>query len=329
MIPMLAYSFRRFLAAIPLLLLGLTLTFFIIHLAPGDPTTRLLSPNMNPNIRIVVEERFGLNESLPIQYFRWLSAVLFHFDFGYSFQTGQPVKILISKALMPTILVTGCALLFSMIIGIGCALPAAIHKGKPTDQVISSTMLVFYSMPAFWLALILLNLFAVKLDWFPVSQLTSLYHGNLSGWGQLFDYLKHLILPVFSLALGLAASFFKYIREAIIEALQSDFIKAARARGLPEKIVIFRYALKHGFVPVISLLGLAIPLLFSGAVVIEIIFALPGLGRVMVDAVMGRDYPVILATANLSLIAVILGNFLADIAYTIVDPRVRLGASKQ
>lgn len=321
---MVAYIFRRLLGILPVLLIGLTLTFFIIHLAPGDPTTRFMDPSMDPALKEKIAERFGLNDPLHLQYFLWLKQVIFHFDFGNSFNSGRSASIIVFNALIPTILVTGLSLLFGLILGVLGGIFSAINHGNRVDKIITSVMLFFFSIPAFWLGMMLLGLFSIKLDWLPSSQLTSIFHDQLNIFGRISDYAKHLILPVLALGLSSTATFGRFIRSSMIEAMGSDYVMAAEARGISRGRIIIHYGFRNALIPLVTLIGFTIPVLFSGAVVIEVIFSLPGMGRVMVNAVLGRDYPVILAASSCAFLSVLAGNLLADIFYGIVDPRIQV-----
>lgn len=321
---MVAYIFRRLLGILPVLLIGLTFTFFIIHLAPGDPTTRFMDPSMDPALKEKIAERFGLNDPLHLQYFLWLKQVIFHFDFGNSFNSGRSASIIVFNALIPTILVTGLSLIFGLLLGVLGGIFSAINHGNRVDKIITSVMLFFFSIPAFWLGMMLLGLFSIKLDWLPSSQLTSIFHDQLNIFGRISDYAKHLILPVLALGLSSTATFGRFIRSSMIEAMGSDYVMAAEARGISRGRIIIHYGFRNALIPLVTLIGFTIPVLFSGAVVIEVIFSLPGMGRVMVNAVLGRDYPVILAASSCAFLSVLAGNLLADIFYGIVDPRIQV-----
>lgn len=319
-----AYTIKRLIGSIPILFIGLTLTFFLVHLVPGDPTLRFLDPSMGVSLQEQISEKFGLNEPLHIQYISWMYRIVGHFDFGNSFNNGRPASDIILDALPPTILVTGfaliCALMFGMIGGIG----AAIFHGTKFDLIITTIMLFFYSMPVFWLGIMLLGFFAVNLNWLPASQLTSVFHDQLNILDRFTDYFRHLALPVITLGLVSAATFGRYLRTSMIDAMNSGYVLAARARGISEWKILVNYGLRNALIPLITLVGMTIPALFSGAVIIEVVFSLPGMGRIMVEAVLARDYPVILAASTMAFVAVIIGNLLADIGYAIADPRVRL-----
>ena len=321
---MVAYTIRRLLTAIPLLLLGISLTFFIIHMAPGDPTDRFISPSMSPNIKESITKKFGLDQPLYWQYTSWLKNVVIDFDFGKSFAHGRQVSEIISDAMPPTLLLSSLSLIFGLVLGTVAGVYSALKAGSRTDKIITSLLLFFYSVPTFWLGLILLGIFAIGLNWLPASQINSIFHDQLGFFGKIGDYFTHLLLPVFTLGITTAPVFGRFVRSNMIEVLNSDFIISARARGLSERKVIFVYGFRNALLPVISLIGNSIPALFSGAVVIEVIYSLPGMGRVMVNAALGRDYPMIMAAGTVAFVSVIIGNLLADLGYAAADPRVRL-----
>ncbi len=323
---MLAYGLRRLLSSLAVVFIGLTITFFVIHLASGDPAAYFLDPFMGPEVKTRIVERFGLNKPLFVQYLTWIKNVLFSFDFGNSFNGSRAAAQIVMDALPPTLLLVGVSLSLSLVLGIGAGIASALMQGSWADRSITTMMLFFYSMPTFWLGTMILGLFTIKLNILPASQIVSVYHDNLTMAERIGDYAKHLILPVATLGLATAATFGRFVRTSMIEALDSDYVMAARARGIAEARIVFTYGFRNALIPLISLLGLTLPALFSGAVVIEVIFSLPGMGRVMFDAAMGRDYPVILATSTVAFITVVLGNILADIGYAIADPRARIKA---
>lgn len=316
------FTLKRLLGVLSTLVIGITLTFIIIHLAPGDPSIRFVNPNQATVVQENIRARFGLNESLPVQYLKWIGAVVFRFDFGRSFYSGRPANAIIFSALGATLLLTLSTLLLALLIGILTGVYAALHKDRLSDRICTATMMLLFSIPSFWLGIMLIYIFANRLQWLPSSQLISLFHKELGFMGRIADYLRHLLLPTITLALPLAATFFRYVRSAMIEALQSEYITAARARGLKESKILYRYALRNALLPIISLLGVIIPALLSGVVIVEVIFSYPGVGRVIVSAVFSRDYPVILAATTLTFIFVVIGNLLADIFYGIADPRI-------
>lgn len=317
------YLFKRLGELVLVIFLGISLTFLIIHLAPGDPTLRFINLNSSPEIQQKTIERFGLDKPLITQYFHWFGQIFRHGNLGNSLMNGLPAAQLVWRALGPTLLTCGLALVIAIILGGILGIYSASRSGSFGDRVTTGLMFFFYSMPAFWLGLILLGFFAVKLQILPGGQIVSLFHDQLSFGQKIVDYMRHLLLPVFTLSLSLAAWFYRFMRSSLVEILNSEYITAARARGLNERKIIFKYALPNALLPQISLIGMSIPLLFSGAVVIEVVFSLPGMGRLMVDAVMARDYPVIMAASILAFSAVAFGNFLADLVYQLADPRIQ------
>ena len=324
---MLAYSIRRLITALPTLFLGVSLIFFVIRLAPGDPTDRFLTPSMSPKVKAAITEKLGLNEPLPIQYMTWVKNVIIDFDFGDSFANGRKASTVIMDALPYTLLLSSLSLLFGLLLGTVSGVYSALRVGTPVDRAITSILMFFYSVPSFWLGLILLGIFSIELNWLPGSQITSIFHERLSFFGKIGDYAAHLILPVLTLGLTTAPVYGRFVRSSMVEVLNSDFIVSARARGLSERKIVFNYGLRNALLPLISILGTSFPALFSGAVIVEVIYSLPGMGRVMVDAALGRDYPIIMAASAVAFVAVIIGNFLADIGYAVADPRIRLGDS--
>ncbi len=303
--------------------LGISLTFFVIHLAPGNPAQNFVNPNSAPEIQQYLIERFGLDRPLVSQYFHWLNQVVLHGNLGNSFTSGQPAVELVRAALPATLLLTGLALMVAIIVGELLGIFAAVRQNTGADRLATAIMFFFYSMPSFWLGLILLGFFAVKLHWLPTGQLVALFHDQLSGGEKFIDYLRHLILPVMTLGLSMTAVFYRYMRSSLVDVLNSEYILGARARGLSNRKILYRYALPNALIPQISLIGMSVPYLFSGAVLVEVVFSLPGMGRVMTDAVAARDYPVILAAATMAFGAVALGNLLADWLYLLADPRIK------
>jgi len=322
---MIRFIIKRILFAIPLLLGIATIIFFVIHIAPGDPMEMLTNENQRhvPDQQIIEAFRikYGLDQPVHIQYIKWLKNCLSG-DLGESFKHHRPVTTLIAERIPFTLQLTILALFFDAFFGILLGIVSAIKQYTFTDKFLSIGSLVIYSVPGFWLALMLVLIFSVNLGWLPTSQTRSLNYDLLSTYNQIKDRLLHLILPVFVLGIASAASTARFLRSRLLEVLSEEFILAARARGLKERTVIFGHALKNALIPVITIYGMSLPFLLGGAVLIESIFSWPGMGSLAIEAVQNRDYPLILATTMMGAILVVLGNLLADIAYTIVDPRV-------
>lgn len=325
---MLGYLFRRILGAIPLLLGILTLIFFIIHIAPGDPTARFFSPNVAPEVIAQMRRNLGLDQPLHIQYFRWLTAFL-QGDFGYSFGQMRPISEILPTTLWNTLQLTGIALVIMFVLGMLIGIVQAVRQYSVADNTLTFAALFFYSMPGFWLALMLILIFSLKASqwgwaWtLPASQMTSVGYEFLSPWEQVVDRIQHLILPATALGIGAAAGVARYMRGSMLEVIHQDYIRTARAKGLSQRSVIFKHALRNALIPIVTLLGLYLPFLLSGAVLTETIFAWPGMGRLIVDAIFQRDYPLVMATSFVIAAIVIAGNLIADVLYAVVDPRIR------
>lgn len=309
---------------IPLLLGIITITFIVIHLAPGKPST--LQEAMNPKVSFEARQRlaklYGLDKPLTIQYIDWCKKLI-TLDFGTSFIDSRPVTFKILERLPLTLFINTASLVLILFFGILIGLKCAKAPGSFYDR--SMTLLVFigFAMPGFWLSLLLMDLFGLKLRWLPISGLTSLDFGYYNFWEKAIDLAKHLVLPLFVSCFGGLAGISRYMRQNILEILKQPFIRSARAKGLSFDAVLKRHALPNALLPIVTILGLSIPGLIGGSVIFESIFALPGVGRLFFEAVMARDYPMIMAELVLGAALTLLGNLFADIAYGYVDPRIR------
>ena len=321
------FILRRVLGAIPLLLGIATLVFFVLNLAPGDPAAAYMNPNMPPEIIDQLRRNLGLDQPVYVRYVKWMAA-FFTGDWGYSFAQSRPVVAILMDALPNTLMLAAISLVLVFAIGVVVGVFQAVRQNSLTDSSLSVIGLFFYSMPSFWLGLMLMLVFSLKAsEWgwpiaLPPTGVTSVDYEFLGAGAQLRDRIAHLVLPVATLTLALAAGVARYTRGQMLEVVRQDYIRTARAKGLPERTVIFKHALRNSLIPVITLLGLNLPYLFSGAVFIEYIFAWPGMGRVIVDAIYQRDYPLVMATSFLFAVIVVLGNLLADVLYAVADPRV-------
>lgn len=325
---MAAYVLRRLLGAIPLLIGIATIIFFVLNLAPGDPTARYFSPNVPPEVLEQLRENLGLDEPLHVRYVKWLGAFVTG-NFGYSFAQGRPVGNVILEALPNTLMLAACSLVLVFLGGVLIGMLQAVRQYSWLDKTLSVVSLFFYSMPSFWLGLMLVLVFALKAyQWgwpisFPPTGITSVDYDFLSTTEKIQDRIDHLILPVLTLTLVLAAGIARYTRGQMLEVIRQDYVRTARAKGLPERTVIVKHALRNSLLPVITLLGLYLPFLFSGAVFVEVIFSWPGMGRVIVDAIFQRDYPLVMATSFIFAAMVVVGNLVADVLYAVADPRIR------
>ncbi len=303
------------------MLLGISIiSYLIIRLAPGDPTRILADPEM-----LTVEQmeglrrQLGLDQPIYVQYLKTMQA-LFTGDL-LSYKTRQPVIEMIGERLPTTLLLASLVIITGFSIGIAIGVLQALKRNTIIDDILSVISLFGFAVPAFWLALMLMLIFAVKLDWLPASGIRP---SNSSSWNPLV-IAPYLVLPTIVLATNLIATVARYVRSSMLDAVSQDYMRTARAKGLTERALTTRHALRNSLLPVITLLGVQIPYLLGGTVAVETIFALPGVGRLALDSVVARDYPVIL-TVNLFVAGLVLvGNLLSDIAYGIADPRVRVG----
>jgi peptide/nickel transport system permease protein len=324
---MVRYLINRLLLLIPMLL-GITLiSFTVIHLAPGSPTD--IQTMMNPKASLEAQKRlrelYGLDKPLHIQYWNWLSQ-LARLDLGRSFSPdGRLVWDKIKERLPVTITINLLAMLLILVIAIPIGVIAATHPHSWFDR--GTTLFVFlgFAMPGFWLALLLMMLFGVYLDWLPLSGLTSLFFDRLSFWEKVRDLARHLVLPVLVSAFGGLAGMSRYMRGNMLEVIRQDYITTARAKGLAEPTVIFKHAMRNALLPVVTILGLSVPGLIGGSVIFESIFAIPGMGQLFYSAVMSRDYPLVMGELVIGAVLTLFGNLLADISYALVDPRLRVG----
>lgn len=300
----------------------LSLTFIIIHLAPGDPASIYIRPEIDAKTVETIRRQMGLEKPLWQQYFLWLKEFVTG-NFGVSFSHKRVVSSVIGEATRNTLQLTSIVFIFQLIVGVCLGVCAAVRQNTRTDHGINSLLLFFYSMPGFWLALMLISLFSLKLGWLPSGQMKSII---LTGGflPQFFDRVEHLILPVFILSLPFIAITTRFVRGSLLEILGQDYIRTARAYGLPRNKILFQYALKNALLPLVTLLGLYLPFLLGGSVIIENIFAWPGMGRITVNAIFSHDYPLILATNFIAALTIVIGNLISDILYFYVDPRIRM-----
>ncbi|TET40739.1 MAG: ABC transporter permease [Elusimicrobia bacterium] len=321
---MLEYIVRRLLFMIPLLL-GITIiTFVVVHLSPGGPADMLtgLSPKVSAEAKARLHSLYGLDKPLHVQYWLWLSRLV-RFDFGRSFKDGRLVIIKILERLPATLLLNVLSLLLIFFIALPIGVISAVKQDSFFDKGMTVFVFLGFSVPAFWLALLLMVLFGVVLGWLPISGMHSVNFPYFSFWGKLWDIIKHLILPVFVSAFGGLAYLSRYSRTSMLEVLRQDYIRTARAKGLSEKKVIYRHALRNALIPIVTLLGLSLPALIGGGFIFETIFAWPGMGRLGYQAIMARDYPVIMGVGVIAALLTLLGNLIADITYAFIDPRIR------
>jgi peptide/nickel transport system permease protein len=316
------YIVRRLLQAIPILFGVAVISFLLVHLAPGDPIDRFRTPTVRPEQLEGLIRLYGLDRPMHEQFWSWISTYVQVWRpeaWGYSFLDGQPVLQKIVERLPATLLLGGTALLVTIVVAIPLGILAAVRQYSLADRIISTLATIGYAIPAFLLGLYLLFFGGVVLGWFPLFGLES-----FGREGDPVDMAWHLVLPVTSLAVQSIAGWSRYVRSAMLEVLHQDFVRTARAKGLPARRVTYRHALRNALIPVITLVGLTIPTLLGGAAITEAIFSYPGVGQMGVQAVANRDYPVVLSFVMIGGIGVILGNLFADVAYALADPRIKM-----
>ncbi len=315
---MLVYLMRRLVLVIPLLWGISTLTFALVHLAPGGPA--ILIPRIL-NGQVVdtrpLAHSLGLDAPLPVQYVRWL-ARLVHGDLGVSFTDGAPVVSEIASRLPATLELMATAIGLALVIGVPLGIFAATRRDTLPDRVATTGRLFALSIPQFWLALVAITIFAVTLHWLPTGGRTTLI-----GPASLGDALRHLVLPASTLSLLYLGSWMIYMRSGMLDVIRQDYIRTARAKGLSRRQVLLKHAVRNALIPLITVIGLTLPELLGGAVVIENTFGWPGMGQLIVNSANARDYPLVLGITLMAGLLVIAGNLLADLTYSVLDPRIR------
>jgi peptide/nickel transport system permease protein len=316
------YLLRRLAMVVPMLL-GITIiTYVIISLAPGDPVSAMINPqelNVRSDAELnAIRDDLGLNDPIPVRYALWLKEAA-QGNLGYSYQSKQPVVHLILDRLPETLLLTGSALLLAMTIGISLGIISALKQYSVLDYLLTISAFFGLSIPAFFFAMLGMFAFSVRLGWLPVFGMWTPGQPNTLN----VDLLKHAILPVSALAIPHIAEYMRYARAATLDAMGAEHVTTARAKGLRERVVFRRHVFRNALVPLLTIVGLSLPGLISGSFVIETIFSWPGIGMLGYTAIMQRDYPVQLGIALMAAVAVLLANLITDLAYAMVDPRIR------
>ncbi len=314
---MMRYIAKRILIAIPVLI-GITLLDYVIMCLAGSPLSMMQGPRGS---QAAVEARaiqLGLDQPIYIQYFTWLSQLL-RGNWGYSTKTFQPVYDMISANLGPTLLLMGTSMLLGFLVAVPVGVYSATHQYKKGDYAAVTLSFLGTSIPSFFLSLILVYLFTVRLGWLPSSGMTT-----LGAEPNVWDVLRHMVMPVIVLTASIAGSNIRYIRSSVLEILQQDYLRTARAKGIGRFLTINKHAMRNALLPIVTVIGMEIPMLIGGAVIVEQVFSWPGLGLLTMTAIMNRDYPVIMGVSLLSAVIVLAGNLLTDILYAVVDPTIQL-----
>jgi peptide/nickel transport system permease protein len=314
---MLTYIIRRILIAIPVLF-GITIiNFVIINLAPGNPVDMYMSPDTPPELLELRKEQLGLNDPLFVQYFKWLGQLLSG-NLGYSFSTNEAVGSIIGERLGQTMLLGFCALLLGLLIALPIGIMSAVRQNSKFDYLMTGLSFVGTSIPQFFLGLLCIYIFAVTLGWLPVGGTET-----LGGNGGIGDRILHIVLPAIALAVGIAGRKVRYIRASMLDVLKQDYLRTARAKGVKEFFVTNKHALRNALIPVITVVGMEIPLLFGGAVIVEQLFQWPGIGQLTIQSIMSRDYSTIMGLNLVTAVIVLSANLLTDIFYSVADPRIK------
>jgi peptide/nickel transport system permease protein len=318
---MLPYILRRLAQSLLILLLVSFVGFAITLSAPGNALQTFIDPNVSVTDLRAAEARLGLDQPVPVQYLHWMGQVLSG-NLGYSIRTGRPVGAFVASRLGPTFTLMGTAFAITLALALWLGVLSAARPYSLLDYGVTGASFAGISVPSFFSAMVLIYLFALRLGWLPTSGLLS-YGTTYRGWALVADHVRHLVLPVVVLVLTGTAELVRHVRGAVIEALQQDYVRTAKSKGLAWRVVLNQHALRNSLLPVITLVGVALPRLLAGSVVVEVVFAWPGMGQLLVQSVFARDYPVALAINLIGAVLVLLGSLLADVLYAVVDPRVR------
>jgi peptide/nickel transport system permease protein len=314
---MIKYILRRMLVSIPVLF-GVTLiAYFIITLAPGDAVDMLVSPGLSPQDIALKRQALGLDEPVLVQYTKWLNELV-HGNLGYSFTNRRPVTERIGERIGPTLILTFSSLLLSYLIAIPIGVLSAVRQYSILDYISTIFSFLGISVPSFFFGLLMIYFFALRIDLFPTGGMET-----IGAPSTLLDRLSHLVLPTIVLSLQNTGIVMRYTRSGMLEVIHQDYIRTARAKGLGERLIIYRHAIRNALIPVITLVGVQLPFLLGGAIITEQIYNWPGMGRLAVEAISQRDYPTIMGINLLAAVMVIFGNLFADVMYGVVDPRIR------
>ena len=319
------YIAKRILFMVPILI-GITLiSFFVIHLAPGNPLTEQLglNPRVSESSRLMLTKLYGLNKPLLTQYLEWLKRIT-TLNFGISFTANhEPVITEIGRTIGITILINSLALIFIFLFSVPLGVLSAVKHDSFFDKITTVLVFIGFAAPSFWVALLLIIFFGIDLHILPIGGITSMGYNFLSPLGKITDIAEHLIMPVFVAGFGGIAGLSRYLKGNMLEVYRQDYIITARAKGLKERTVVYKHAMKNALIPFITILGLSVPGLIGGSVIIETIFDINGMGRLFYQSVLARDYPTIMGILVIGAVLTLIGNLLADIAYALVDPRLR------
>lgn len=317
------YLRRKIFTGILTILFAFVVTFFLTRMSPGDPILTMAGrDNPNPNQIEYLTKKHGLDQSVTVQFVNY-SKALVKGDFGKSIKSNQPVLSIIASRLVPTIILSLTATILSVLLGTILGLYAGKNQGSTFDRVLTGLSYIIDSIPVFWLALVLIVIFATRLGWLPTSGMYSVRH-RYEGWDKFVDLLKHMVLPITTIVIVRIPYYFRLAKSSVISAMNQGFIKTLRASGMPESKIFGKYVLRNALIPIITSFSMSLASVIAGVTLIEIVFAWPGMGRVLMDAIQARDYPVISGLYLIISISVTFFMLLTDIIYVIVDPRMKL-----
>src|SRR3990170_3859678 len=310
------YLAQRLLATLPTVLGVVTLAFLLIHIAPGDPAELMLGDytGVTPQVLADMRERLGLDRPLPVQYVSYVTSVL-RGDLGRSFRTNRPVLSEIATQTPFTLILAAAGVAVAVLLGVPAGIVSALRRNTTVDYITTTVAMFWLASPSFWFAILLIYFLSYRLGWFPVF--------GAGTWGDWRSLALHLILPAAAIGVRSAALISRMTRSSMLEVLHQDYVRTARAKGLADPAVVYRHALRNAAIPVITIIGLDIAYLLGGAVVTETVFARPGLGKLVVDAIYARDYPMVQGAIMVFAVGILATNLLVDLSYAVVDPRIR------
>jgi peptide/nickel transport system permease protein len=322
---MLSYTLRRVALLVPTLIGITVVTFFVVSLAPGDPVEMvnqgMMDSRISPEAYEAMLRLYGLDQPIHVRYATWVRR-LATFDFGDSFLDHRPVLDKILERLPATLSLNAAALLLALVLAMPLGLWSAMKQNTAFDKLSGTALYMLYSLPEFWVALLLIAFFGVKLNLLPIHGMESMGARELGILPRLWDRALHMVLPTICLSYGSLAFLSRFVRGSTLEVIRQDYIRTARAKGLEEKRIVYRHVFKNTLIPVITLLGLLLPALFSGSVILEYVFGWPGIGELFFDAVRARDYPMVMGLSFITAVLVLVSTLVADLLYAWVDPRV-------
>jgi peptide/nickel transport system permease protein len=312
------YIIRRLIHSVFLVWGCATLVFFMLRAVPGDPVVVMLGPEYTPEAATALRRKLGLDEPIYVQYAKWAGNVVTG-DLGTSIASPEPVTSALKIGLPKTLSLAALSFLFGITIAVPMGILAALRRNSPVDYAASFVAFLGVSMPGFWLGIMLIIIFAVRLQWLPAVGYSTIGEDGIVEW------FKHLLLPSMAIGASYAAILMRFVRSGLLEVLNSDYVRTARAKGVAERWVIIRHALRNALIPVVTIAGIQLALLLSGAVVVETVFSIRGMGRILVGAIFDKDYPVVQGVILVTTVIFVFANLLVDILYTLLDPRIKYG----